>query len=129
MIKALFKATRFTNSFPLPKDNFLIIAIRSLGNELEEDNKYVPLLYWTSKQHKDPYKFRFIAGASRCPSKTTSIQVSLALKLIKTYFRNFCNKIYKHSGINYYWSIDNSCEFLDRLKTIKIADSFETFDF
>ena len=105
------------------------IAIRSLGNELEEDNKYVPLLYWTSKQHKDPYKFRFIAGASRCPSKTTSIQVSLALKLIKTYFRNFCNKIYKHSGINYYWSIDNSCEFLDRLKTIKIADSFETFDF
>ena len=106
-----------------------IAANKALGNTLEEDNKYVPLLYWTSKQHKNPYKFRFIAGASRCPSKTISIQVSLALKLIKTYFKNFCRVIYERSGFNYYWSIDNSCEFLDKLKLVKNADSFETFDF
>ena len=56
---------------------------KSLGNELEDENKYIPLLYWTSKQHKNPYKFRFISGASHCPNKTISIEVSLALKCIK----------------------------------------------
>ena len=25
----------------------------------------IPLLYWNSKQHKTPYKFRFIAGATQ----------------------------------------------------------------
>ena len=27
-------------------------ATKELGNTLEDDNKHVPLLYWTSKQHK-----------------------------------------------------------------------------
>ena len=56
---------------------------KDLGHTLEEVNKYIPLLYWTSKQHKNPYKFRFIAGASHCTNKTLSIEVALALKCIK----------------------------------------------
>ena len=56
---------------------------KDLGHTLEEVNKYIPLLYWPSKQHKNPYKFRFIAGASHCTNKTLSIEVALALKCIK----------------------------------------------
>ena len=40
----------------------------TFGMKLPDINHYKPLLYWTSKQHKCPYKFRFIAGASKCYS-------------------------------------------------------------
>lgn len=55
------------------KDNFFKEqeeANKTLGNCLEDENRHIPLLYWTSKQHKDPYKFRFIAGASHCTNNT-----------------------------------------------------------
>ena len=41
----------------------------TFGMKLLDINHYIPLLYWTSKQHKCPYKFRFIAGASKCYNK------------------------------------------------------------
>ena len=100
-----------------------------LGHKLEEDNKYIPLLYWTSKQHKHPYKFRFIAGASHCTNKTISVEVALALKCIKNQFKNYCAVIKKHTGLNYFWSVDNSEEFINKIAHIKSADSIETFDF
>ena len=37
--------------------------------------------------------------------------------------------IKKNSGLNYFWSIDNSMEFLNKLSDIPIADSITTFDF
>ena len=102
---------------------------KQLGNVLEEDNKYVPLLYWTSKQHKNPYKFRFIAGASHCTNKTISLELSLALRCIKNHFKNYCNVIKKNNGLSYFWSIDNSMEFLQKINDIDLADSVETYDF
>ena len=96
---------------------------------LDDKNKNIPVLYWTSKQHKNPYKFRFIAGACKCTNKQISIEVSLALKCIKTHFRNYCNVIKRRSGISHYWSIDNSLEFIDKLSGVKKAYSIETFDF
>ena len=100
----------------------------ALGYELDEENRHIPLLYWTSKQHKNPYKFRFISGASHCPNKNISIDVSLALKCIKTHFKNYCNKIKQNTGFNYFWSIDNSLEFSEKLIALE-AISVETFDF
>ena len=79
--------------------------------KLLDINHYIPLLYWTSKQHKCPYKFRFIAGASKCYNKQLAIELSLALKCIKNHFKNYCKVIQKRTCISYYWSIDNSHEF------------------
>ena len=104
-------------------------ANKQLGNDLKEENKHIPLLYWTSKQHKNPYKFRFIAGASHCTNKTISLEVALALRCIKTHFKNYCGVIRKNTGLNYFWSIDNSVEFLQKLSDLDTADSIETFDF
>ena len=100
-----------------------------IGNILEEEDKYIPILYWTSKQHKNPYKFRFIAGASRSTNKAVNVEVSLALKCIKKQFKNYCAVIKRNSGLNYFWSVDNSQEFLDKLNDVKKADTVETFDF
>ena len=45
----------------------------TLSMKLLDINQYVPLLYWSSKQHKFPYKFRFIAGASKWYNKQLAI--------------------------------------------------------
>ena len=87
------------------------------------------LLYWTSKQHKCPYKFRFIAGAPKCYNKQLAIDLSLALKCIKNHFHNYFKVIQKRMGISYYWNIDNSYEFINKFADIKTAYSIKTFDF
>ena len=35
----------------------------------------------------------------------------------------------KRTSISYYWSIDNSCEFINKIADIKTAHSIKTFDF
>ena len=69
--------------------------LNTFGMKSLENNQYMPLLYWTSKQNKCPYKFRFIAGASKCYNKQLAIELSLALKCIKRHFKNYCKVIEK----------------------------------
>ena len=101
----------------------------TFGMKLLDINHYIPLLYLTPKQHKCPYKFRFIAGASKCYNKQLAIELSLALKCIKNHFKNYCKVIQKRTGISYYWSIDNSHEFINKIADIKTAHSIKMFDF
>ena len=105
------------------------VANNQLGNSLEEENRHIPLLYWTSKQHKNPFKFRFIAGASRCTNKTIAKDVALALKHIKLHFKRYCGRIRERTGLNFFWCIDNSVEFLAKLSDVESADAIKTFDF
>ena len=98
-------------------------------HKLEPENQHIPLLYWTSKQHKNPFKFRFISGASHSYNKSISKDVSAALKHIKNHFKNFCAKIKHRQGFSCFWSIDNSNEFILKLSTIDRADSIKTYDF
>ena len=98
-------------------------------NTLEVENHRIPLLYWTSKQHKNPYKFRFISGASHSCNETISVEVCVALKCIKNHFKNFCTTIRKRLGISCFWSIDNSVEFVTKLAGIDKATSIKTYDF
>ena len=85
-------------------------------------------MYWISKQHKNPYKFRFIAGSSHCTTKPLSVLLSLVLKLIKSHFKSYCQKIFKNSGLQMYWSIDNSLECIQKLSNVE-ASCIHTYDF
>ena len=102
---------------------------RYLSMKLLDINHYIPLLCWTSKQHKWPYKFRFIAGASKCFNKKFAIDLSLALKCIKNQFKNYCKVIQNRTVIFYYWGLYNSYEFINKIADIKAAYSIKTFDF
>ena len=65
-----------------------VVSIKNDFNiNIKEVDKNIPLLYWVSKQHKNPYKFRFIAGATNCTTKTLSVQLSLELKWIKNHLK------------------------------------------
>ena len=81
------------------------------------------------KFHKRPYKYRFIAGASNATTKRLAIDVNLCLKLIKKIHKGYCKSIYSRNGYNYFWSVDNSKEVLDKLNNVNNPSSIHTYDF
>ena len=93
-----------------------------------EDNLKLPKLFWLPKLHKSPYKFRFIAGARKCTTKQLSLKVNKGLSVIRDQFKIYCNAIYKNSGVNCFWSIVSTVEFLKRIDNVKIHN-LQVFDF
>ena len=83
-----------------------------------EDNKMLPKLFWIPKLNKNPYKFRFIAGARGCTTKSLSVMVNFGLKIVKDNFRNYCNAIFKNSGYDYFWSINSTQEFIRKINKV-----------
>ena len=72
-------------------------------------------MYWLPKLHKKPFKSRFISASSKCCTTNLSVLLTNSLTTIKELFINYCNKIYEHSGINYFWSVKKSLDVLDKL--------------
>ena len=94
----------------------------------KDNNKKVAKLYWLPKLHKVPYKFRFIAGAKQSTTKSLSIKINKGLSVIREHFRRYCEAIYNNSGINCFWSILSSVDFLNKIETLKVHN-IEVFDF
>ena len=58
------------------------MQLERLHDKVSDSNKRIPKLF-IPKFHKRPYKYRFIAGASKATTKRLTINVNLCLKLIK----------------------------------------------
>ena len=91
-------------------------------------NLCIPRIFWNPKLHKNPYKARFIAGASNCTTKQPSIIINKALKLLKIYFDKYCQSVYRNTGINCNWSINSSNQFLVKLQNTDIYN-IQVYDF
>ena len=89
-----------------------------------------PLIYWTVKFHKNPVKFRPIAGSR---NKVLSPLESIAgcfLKSMTSHFQNYCKKIEKFTGFKHYFVIKNSQETITILSSLNNkASSFDSYDF
>ena len=101
---------------------------KNFNINVSDDNSSIPTLFWIPKLHKNPFKSRFIAGASKCTTKQLSIDVTLCLTVIRNHFRKYCNTIFKRTGINCFWSINNSTEFITKIENLR-AKSINCFDF
>ena len=102
------------------------------GIDVCEQHERLPSFYWLPKLHKTPYGTRFIAASNRCTTKQLSALLTSCFKTIINHFKQYCNGIYKHTGVNCFWIIDNSKEVLDRLQNINKnsrATSFDSYDF
>ena len=89
-----------------------------------------PTMYWLSKLHKSPYKARFIANSSCCTTTELSELLTSCLTAVKNHVIRYCEKVYERSGKNLVWSIKNSGEVLNKLKTRGFrATSLSTYDF
>ena len=95
---------------------------------VEGNNMCLPHIFWNPKLHKNPYKARFIAGAKQCASKPLNILVNCCLRLLRKYFKKYCQTIYNNSGINFFWSIESSAEFLETLKNNDVYN-LQIYDF
>ena len=87
-------------------------------------------MYWIPKLHKNSYKARFIANISSCTTTHISKRLTSCLIKIKKHVQRYCDKAYENSGINLFWSINNSNEILTKLKHMKYqACTISTYDF
>ena len=87
------------------------------------------LLYWLPKLLKRPYKSRFIANSSACTTTELSIILTSCLTAIKNHVIKYCTTVYERNGKNLFWSIKNSGENLNKLKSRGfLASDLSTFD-
>ena len=99
---------------------------------LHMQQEKLPSFYWLPKLHKTPYGSRFIAASNKCTTKQLSTILTSCFKTIMMHFKQYCQGIYRHTGVNCFWVIDNSKEVLDRLHNINktsSAKSFDSYDF
>ena len=97
---------------------------------ITESQEKLPTFYWLPILHKQPYKARFIANSSSCTTTSLSKVLTSCLTAIKNHWIKYCEKTYEKEGINYFWSIKNSTENLDKLKTKGFqASTISTYDF
>ena len=80
--------------------------------------------------HKRPKKSRFIANSSACTTTELSILLTSCLTAIKNHVIKYCTTVYERNGKNLFWSIKNSGEILNKLKSRGfLASGLSTYDF
>ena len=84
---------------------------------ITEAKKNFPHFIGYQNLHKRRYKARFIANTSSCTTASLSRVLTSCLTAIKNHWIKCCEKTYEREGINYFWSIKNSTEILNKLKT------------
>ena len=79
---------------------------------------------------KNPYSYRFIATSHKCTIKSLSRFLNSALRLILKHFSEHCLGIYRNTGVNAFWIVENSLEVLDSLRSISTRKAqLANFDF
>ena len=101
---------------------------KNKGIKVPEEMGDLPLIYWIPKMHKNPIGSRFIAGSKFCSIKMLSKHFSKALKLILNHMKLYNRTVFERTGLNCFWILDNSLEFLEKMKSERI-DHMETYDF
>ena len=80
--------------------------------------------------HKRHYKARFIANSSSCTTTEPTKLLTSCLTAVKNHVIRYCEKVYERSSKNLFWSIKNSGEVLNKLKSRGFrATSLSTYDF
>ena len=84
------------------------------------------------KLHKVPYGNRFIAASNKCTTKSLSTLLTACLTTIIVHYKEYCEGIYRNTGVNCFWIINNSQQVLQGLQMINNTSKayhFDSFDF
>ena len=130
----MIKELSLNNTYKEAHNNTVNIISRHLDymvkNEIDvqQQHEQLPSFYWLPKLHKKPYGFRFIAASNKCTTKQLSSLLTSCFKTILTHYKQYCDGIYNHSGIDCFWIVNNSTEVLDRLYQINKTSRAKRFD-
>ena len=137
-LEIIMKELSQTSTYEEENDDSASLVSRHLeymmNNEIvvHSEQERLPSFYWLPKLHKTPYGTRFIAASNKCTTKQLSSILTSCFKTIIKHFKEYCEGIYRFTGVNCFWIIENSLEVLDKLQSINTtsrARSFESFDF
>ena len=95
---------------------------------VKPEHQCLPSFYWLPKLHKQPYGKRFIAASYRCTTKPLSKLLTSCLNTIMNHFKQYCNGIYRKTGVNCFWVIENSQHVLSALSRINYFSSAKHSD-
>ena len=84
---------------------------------VKERQDRLPTMYRLAKLHKRPYKARGFANSSSFTTAELSKLLTSCLTAVKNHVIRYCEKVYERSGKNLFWSIKNSGEVLNKLKS------------
>ena len=88
--------------------------------------------------HKPVPKMRYIAASNKCSTKPLSRLITKCLKLITVQHRKYCSQIYRRTGVNRMWIVDNNTPVLERIlefnnytdrKNADIPKNVSSYDF
>lgn len=91
----------------------------------------IPRVYIIPKLHKNPYKFRPIAGAKNSSMQSLSRMLHYILSMFKVHFHNYCEVVRRRTGIRCYLAIDSNEAVLKDTQSslgsnnIRCANSFD----
>ena len=97
---------------------------------IKEKQDRLPTLYWLPKLYKRPYKARFIVNSSSCTTTVLSKLLTSCLTAVKKHWIRYFDTVYERDGINYFLSIKNSNDVLNKFKSKNFqASKLSTYDF
>ena len=94
-----------------------------------DNNTGIPLFYGIPKFHKNPIKFRFIAGASNAMTTPLSIVLHNILHRLRSHLANYCKIAEQRSGDKLYISVKSNLDVLNKLHDTSTFHSATTYDF
>ena len=98
------------------------INVSSLDNSL-------PHMVLFPKCHKLRLSQRFFVSYANCTVKPLAKGLILALKLVYKKICSYSDMIFKVTGINRNWIIDNNTKWLDCMSNIDYARNIKAYDF
>ena len=96
------------------------------------DMEELSSIYWLPKLLKNLYSNRFIAVSNRCTTKPRSRLLTSCLSTVLVHYNEYCNGIFRNTGVNCCWVINNLQSVLysiQRLSNTADAYSLNTYDF
>ena len=105
------------------------LLIRTIANFLRYTG-YLNFINGPIKLHKRPYKSRIIANSSACTTTELSVLLTSCLTAIKNHVIKYCTTVYERNGKKLFWSIKNSGEILNKMKSRGfLVSGLSTYDF
>ena len=80
--------------------------------KVEKQMEDLPAFYWLPKLHKKPYGTRFIAAFNKCTTKELSTLLTYCFTTITYHFKQYCEGIFRNTGVNCFWIVNNSQQVL-----------------
>ena len=89
----------------------------------------LPASYWLPKLPEKLYGTRFIAASNKCTTKELS---TLLAYCFTNHFKQYCEGIFRSTGVNCFWIIHNSQLALTTIQNLNATTKpkcFNSFDF